>query len=100
MGQILLQEKAGTFFRDFSIALTRDKADAATTMIAKEHRERFRSGYRLWQGTRFVDPIVKSVSERETVIEVEVTIKHEERRADRETKTLRFSDGRWQLLDS
>ena len=99
-GQDLLQKEVESFFTDFSIALTMDKADAATVMIEQEYRERFRSGYRLWRGTRFLDPIIKKVSEGETIIEVEVDIKHEQRGDDRETKRLRLSDGKWQLLDS
>ena len=89
-----------SFFKEFSIALTEDKAEAAAAMIAQEHRERFQSGYRLWRGARFFDPIVKRVSGDQTLIEVEVSIKHEQRGEDRETTSLRFIDGKWQLLDS
>lgn len=95
-----LQQQAESFFKEFSIALTEDKAEAAAAMIAQEHRERFQSGYRLWRGARFFDPIVKRVSGDQTLIEVEVSIKHEQRGEDRETTSLRFADGKWQLLDS
>lgn len=95
-----LQQQAESFFKEFSIALTENKAEAAAAMIAQEHRERFQSGYRLWRGVQFLDPIVKRVSGDQTLIEVEVSIKHEQRGEDRETKSLRFADGKWQLLDS
>ena len=95
-----LQRQAESFFKAFSIALSESKAETAAAMIGQEHRERFLLGYRLWQGTQFLDPIVKRASEDGTLIEVEVSFKHEQNGGDRETKSLRFADGKWQLLDS
>ena len=98
--QNALQQQAESFFKEFSIALSESKAETAAAMIGQEHRERFLLGYRFWRGTRFLDPIVKRASEDGTLIEVEVSFKHEQNGGDRETKSLRFADGKWQLLDS
>ena len=95
-----LQLEAEFFFKEFSIALTKDKAEAAAAMIGQEHRERFLLGYQFWRGTRFLKPIVMRVSEDGTLIDVEVSFKHEEIGEDREIKSLRLADGKWQLLDS
>ena len=95
-----LQQQAESFFKEFSIALSEGKAETAAAMIGQEHRERFLLGYRFWRGTRFLDPIVKGASEDGTLIEVEVSLRHEQGGGDRETKSLRFADGKWQLLDS
>ena len=98
--QNTLQQQAESFFKEFSIALSEGKAETAAAMIGQEHRERFLLGYRLWQGTHFLNPIVKRASEGGTLLEVEVSFKHEQKGGDRETKSLRFADGKWQLLDS
>ena len=95
-----LQNQAEDFFRKFSIALANDDATKASAMIADEKRERFRTGFRLWKGARFFDPLVVKVSGDKTLIEVEVSIKTPQGNEDRETKKLRLSNGKWLLLDS
>lgn len=95
-----MQQLAESFFREFSIALANDDAAKASAMIAGEKRERFRKGFRFWQGVHFFDPLVIKVSENKTLIEVEVSFKKEQGKQDREIKKLKFTDGKWLLLDS
>ena len=95
-----MQQLAESFFREFSIALANDNAEEAAAMIAQEKRERFRKGFRFWRGIHFFDPMVIKASEDKTLIEVEVSFKKEQGKEDREIKKLKFTDGKWLLLDS
>ena len=94
-----LQQQVETFFREFSAALSHETPEVAATMVAKEHRNRFRAGYQFWRGTQFLEPVVRKASGDQDVIKVEVTFRNE-RGTDREIKSLRLIDGNWQLLDS
>ena len=95
-----MQQLAESFFREFSIALANDNAEEAAAMIAQEKRERFRKGFRFWQGVHFFDPMVVRVSEDKTLMEVKVSFKKEPGKEDREIKKLLFAGGKWLLLDS
>ena len=95
-----MQQLAESFFREFSIALANNNAADAVAMIAQEKRERFRRGFRFWQGVHFFDPMVIEVSEDKALMKVEVSFKKQQGKEDREIKKLLFADGKWLLLDS
>jgi hypothetical protein len=95
-----VQQQVEIFFSELSIALANENSAKASAMISEEKRERFREGFRFYKGTHFFDPMVVRVSEDKALIDVKVSFKTAQGKEDREIKKLKFTDGKWLLLDS
>lgn len=95
-----LQADVEDFFERFSEALKAPDPNTAESFVALKHRERFKKGYKFWQGTRFYDAEVLEGSLKSDVLRVQVRFQLPSGRTDREVKQIKREEARWVLLDS